>query len=86
VGIFHLLWSLIVGFVVGLIARAIVPGADKMGIILTTVLGIVGSLVGGFLGGLISKPREGSRFHPAGFVLSIIGAIVVLLLWKFVRA
>ncbi len=84
-GLFHLLWSLIVGFVVGLIARAIVPGADKMGIILTTVLGIVGSLVGGFLGGLISRPKEGSRFHPAGFVLSIIGAIVVLVLWKFLR-
>jgi uncharacterized membrane protein YeaQ/YmgE (transglycosylase-associated protein family) len=86
VGIFHLLWSLIVGFVVGLIARAVVPGGDKMGIILTTVLGIVGSLVGGFLGGLVSRPKQGSRFHPAGFVLSIIGAIVVLLLWRFVRS
>ncbi len=84
-GIFHLLWSLIVGFVVGLIARAVVPGTEKMGIILTTVLGIVGSLVGGFLGGLVSRPRQGSRFHPAGFFLSIIGAIVLLLLWKFLR-
>ncbi len=84
-GIFHLLWSLIVGFVVGLIARAVVPGADKMGIILTTVLGIVGSVVGGFLGGLVSRPKEGSRFHPAGFLLSIVGAIVLLLLWRFLR-
>ncbi len=84
-GLFHLLWSLIVGFVVGLIARAVVPGTEKMGIILTTVLGIVGSLVGGFLGGLVSRPRQGSRFHPAGFFLSIIGAIVLLLLWKFLR-
>jgi uncharacterized membrane protein YeaQ/YmgE (transglycosylase-associated protein family) len=86
VGIFHLLWSLIVGFVVGLLARAVVPGTDKMGIILTTVLGIVGSLVGGFLGGLVSRPKEGSRFHPAGFLLSIVGAIVVLLLWRFLRS
>ncbi len=85
-GLFHLIWSLIVGFVVGLIARAVVPGTDKMGIILTTVLGIVGSLVGGFLGALVSRPKEGSRFHPAGFLLSIIGAIVVLLLWRFLRS
>ncbi|MFI5167558.1 MAG: GlsB/YeaQ/YmgE family stress response membrane protein [Thermoanaerobaculales bacterium] len=84
-GFFHLLWSLIVGFVVGLIARAIVPGADKMGLILTTVLGIVGSLVGGFIGGVISKPKEGSKFHPAGFLLSIIGAIVLLVVWRMVR-
>jgi len=86
VGIFHLLWSLIVGLVVGLIARAVVPGTDKMGIILTTVLGIVGSLIGGFLGGLVSRPKEGSRFHPAGFLLSIVGAVVLLLLWRFLRS
>jgi uncharacterized membrane protein YeaQ/YmgE (transglycosylase-associated protein family) len=85
-GLFHLLWYLIVGFVVGLIARAIVPGSQQMGLILTTVLGIVGSLVGGFIGGLVSKPREGSRFHPAGFLLSIVGAIVVLLLWRFLHS
>lgn len=84
-GLFHLLWSLIVGFFVGLIARAVVPGADKMGLILTTVLGIVGSVIGGFIGGLVSKPPEGSRFHAAGFLLSIVGAIVVLLIWRFLR-
>ena len=84
-GLFHLLWSLIVGFVVGLIARAVVPGAQNMGLILTTVLGIGGSLVGGFIGGLVSRPKEGSRFHPAGFFLSIIGAVVVLFLWNMLR-
>jgi uncharacterized membrane protein YeaQ/YmgE (transglycosylase-associated protein family) len=84
-GFFHLLWSLIVGFFVGLIARAVVPGVDKMGLILTTILGIVGSLVGGFIGGLVSKPQEGSKFHAAGFLLSIVGAIVVLLLWRFLQ-
>ena len=84
-GLFHLLWSLIVGFFVGLIARAIVPGTDKMGLILTTVLGIVGSVVGGFIGGLVSRPKEGSKFHPAGFLLSIVGAIVLLLLWRMLQ-
>jgi len=77
----HILWSIIVGFIVGLIARALVPGAQHMGFLATSVLGIVGSLAGGLLGMLISRPREGATFHPAGFLLSIVGAIVVLLIW-----
>ena len=84
-GLFHLIWSVVVGFFVGLIARAIMPGADKMSIIMTTLLGIVGSLVGGVVGGLVSKPKEGARFHPAGFLLSIVGALIVLFLWTRLR-
>ncbi len=84
-GIFHVLWSIITGFIIGLIARAIVPGADTMGFGATTILGIVGSLIGGFIGALISKPVEGSKFHRAGFFMSVIGAIVVLLLWRYIR-
>jgi uncharacterized membrane protein YeaQ/YmgE (transglycosylase-associated protein family) len=81
-GLIHLVWYVIVGFVVGLIARAILPGADHFGFIGTTVIGIVGSLVGGFIGGLVSKPPEGATFHPAGFVMSIVGAIVLLLVLR----
>ena len=81
-GIFHILWSIITGFIIGLIARAIVPGADKMGFIATTVLGILGSLAGGFIASLISRPPEGSKFHPAGFIMSVIGAIILLVLWR----
>ena len=84
-GIFHILWSIITGFVIGLIARAILPGADSMGFIATTVLGILGSLAGGFIGGLISKPPEGSKFHPAGFFMSVVGALVLLLVWRYFR-
>jgi uncharacterized membrane protein YeaQ/YmgE (transglycosylase-associated protein family) len=84
-GCLHVLWSLIVGFLVGLIARAVVPGADKMGLILTTVLGIVGSVAGGLVGRLVSKPEEGAKFHPAGFFLSIVGAIALLLIWRFLQ-
>ena len=84
-GCFQVLWSLLVGFVVGLVARALVPGVDSMGLILTTILGVVGSLVGGFLGGLVSKPKEGAKFDPAGFLLSVVGAIVVLALWRLIR-
>jgi uncharacterized membrane protein YeaQ/YmgE (transglycosylase-associated protein family) len=81
----HILWSIIVGFIVGLVGRALVPGADKMGFLATTVLGILGSLVGGLLGRAISKPQEGSKFHPAGFFLSVVGAIILLVSWRFIR-
>lgn len=78
----HLIWSVIVGFVIGLIARAAVPGADRMGFIATTAVGIVGSLVGGFIGTLIKRPEPGATFHPAGFLMSIVGAVVLLLVWR----
>jgi uncharacterized membrane protein YeaQ/YmgE (transglycosylase-associated protein family) len=75
-GIFHFIWACIVGFFAGLIARAVIHGAH-MGLIMTTILGIVGSVVGGFIAGLIWKPTD-SRFHPAGFIFSILGAMLVL--------
>jgi len=77
----HFIWYIIVGFIVGLIARAIMPGAQHLGFIMTTVLGIAGSIVGGLIGRLFSKPEPGSSFHPAGFIMSIICAIVLLFLW-----
>ena len=81
---FHVTWYIVVGFVVGLIARAILPGADHMGLIATTAVGIVGSIIGGYIGHLIHKPAPGARFHPAGFLMSIVGAIVLLLVLRFV--
>jgi len=84
-GLFQILWSVIVGFVVGLLARALLPGRDSLGFFMTAVLGIAGSFLGGFLGSLVSTPQEGSMFHPAGFFLSIVGAVVLLLLWRFIR-
>jgi uncharacterized membrane protein YeaQ/YmgE (transglycosylase-associated protein family) len=74
----HILWSIIVGFFAGLIARAVYPGANPMGLLKTTLLGILGSLVGGAIARLIWKHEPGQKFHPGGFVLSVIGAIVVL--------
>jgi uncharacterized membrane protein YeaQ/YmgE (transglycosylase-associated protein family) len=82
---FHIIWYVILGFIVGLLARAILPGAQHMGFLATTLIGIVGSLVGGAIGHLIWKPKEGAKFHPAGFVLSLIGAIIVLYVWTHLR-
>lgn len=74
----HIIWSIIVGFIVGWIAKLIMPGAEHLGLIWTTVLGIAGSLVGGLIARLFSKPEPGASFHPAGFIMSIIGALILL--------
>lgn len=81
----HVIWYIIIGFLAGLIARALLPGADHMGLLMTTLVGIVGSVVGGFVGHLFSKPSPDSKFHPAGFLMSIVGAIIVLVILRFIR-
>ncbi|SAL57534.1 GlsB/YeaQ/YmgE family stress response membrane protein [Caballeronia telluris] len=70
--------TLIVGLIVGLIARAIKPGNDSMGWILTIVLGIAGSLIAGYVGRAMGWYQPG---QPAGWIASVIGAIVLLVLW-----
>jgi uncharacterized membrane protein YeaQ/YmgE (transglycosylase-associated protein family) len=78
----HILWSIVLGFIAGLIARAVYPGANPMGLLATTLLGIVGSVIGGFVAMLIWKPKEGAKFHPGGLLLSILGAILALFLYR----
>jgi uncharacterized membrane protein YeaQ/YmgE (transglycosylase-associated protein family) len=78
----HLLWMFIVGVVVGAIARWIMPGAEHIGIFMTGLLGIAGSFVGGFIARLFSKPADGALVHPAGIILSIIGAVLLLYAWN----
>jgi uncharacterized membrane protein YeaQ/YmgE (transglycosylase-associated protein family) len=74
--------TLIVGLIVGLIARAIKPGDDSMGWIMTIVLGIAGSLVAGYVGRAFGWYQPG---QPAGWIASVIGAIVLLFLWGMIR-
>jgi uncharacterized membrane protein YeaQ/YmgE (transglycosylase-associated protein family) len=73
---------LIVGIVVGAIARLIMPGAENMGLLMTGVVGIVGSFIGGFIARLFSPPADGSFIHPAGIFLSVIGALILLFVVK----
>ena len=75
---FHLLWMFIVGIVVGAIARFLMPGAQHMGLSMTGFVGIAGSFIGGFIARLFSKPADGAIVHPAGLILSVIGALVLL--------
>jgi uncharacterized membrane protein YeaQ/YmgE (transglycosylase-associated protein family) len=70
-----LIIMIIVGLIVGLIARAVMPGRQNMGISLTTILGIVGALVAGFLGRQLGWYAAG---QPAGWIASVVGALIVL--------
>jgi uncharacterized membrane protein YeaQ/YmgE (transglycosylase-associated protein family) len=72
---------LLFGFVVGLIARALMPGSQQLGIIKTTLLGAGGSFVGGVLGNLISGHPLGS-IHTAGWIGSVLGALLLLALFS----
>lgn len=74
--------TIVVGFIVGLIARAVMPGTQKLGLILTTLLGIGGSLVAGYGGAALGLYPAGSS---AGWIASVIGAVVLLWVFEQVR-
>ena len=77
-----LLSMLIIGVIAGFLARLLVPGRDPMGFWATVLLGVIGSFVGGFLGFLIfGSDPNGGFLQPAGIIGSIIGAIIVLLVY-----
>lgn len=76
-----LIGAIIIGFFAGLIARALHPGNDKVGFIVTTVLGIVGSLLATYLGRALGWYADGQA---AGFIMSVVGAVVVLFIYNLV--
>ncbi len=75
------IWMIIVGLVAGLLARAIKPGNDAMGWIMTIVLGIVGAMLGGFVASLIGINADGGF---TGLIFSVIGAIILLFLYEMI--
>jgi uncharacterized membrane protein YeaQ/YmgE (transglycosylase-associated protein family) len=77
-----ILTMIIVGFIVGLLARALKPGNDRMGIILTTLVGIAGSVLAGYAGQAMGWYGPG---EPAGWIASIVGAIILLVIVGLVR-
>jgi len=80
----HYVWMFIVGIIVGALARFVMPGADHMSLLMTGVLGVVGSFVGGFLVRLFSKsaPADSTKIQPAGILMSIVGAVIVLFVYN----
>lgn len=73
-----ILWTIIIGFVVGLVARAIKPGKDAMGWIMTILLGIGGSLLATWGGQQLGWYQPG---QPAGFIGAVVGAVILLVIW-----
>ena len=71
-----------IGFLAGLLARALVPGRQPMGLGATTLLGMAGSLVGGLISSLFS-PGAFLMLRPSGLIMSVLGAVVVLWLWGY---
>ena len=74
-----ILWTILIGFIIGLVAKFLMPGRDPGGFIITILLGIAGSFLAGFLGRAMGWYREG---EPAGFIFSVVGAIVLLILYR----
>src|ERR1700709_1148591 len=82
-----ILTLIVVGLIAGALARLLVPGKQDISIAMTVVLGIVGSFVGGFIGyALFHKDSQDGFFQPSGLIGSVIGAVIVLLLWTRVGA
>ena len=77
----HLIWTILIGFVAGLIAKALTPGKGPGGFFLTAVLGIAGSVAATYLGQMLGMYQAGQS---AGFIMSIVGAVVLLLAYHLV--
>jgi uncharacterized membrane protein YeaQ/YmgE (transglycosylase-associated protein family) len=77
----HILWTILIGFAVGLIARAVMPGRDDLNVGWTTALGITGALLGSVIGQAMGLYAQN---EPAGLVVSVLGAIVVLGIYRYV--
>ncbi|MDX2052853.1 MAG: GlsB/YeaQ/YmgE family stress response membrane protein [Polyangiaceae bacterium] len=77
-----ILLFIVFGLIVGFVARAVMPGEQKMGLVMTAVLGIAGSFLGGFVASIISDQRA-ADFNTAGVIGSVIGAIILLAIGSY---
>ena len=75
------IWSIIVGFFIGLVARFLMPGKDSAGFIVTTLLGILGAVVANYIGQAMGAYQPG---EPAGFIADVIGAVFLLAVYRMV--
>jgi uncharacterized membrane protein YeaQ/YmgE (transglycosylase-associated protein family) len=80
---FNLLWTALIGLIIGAVAKLLMPGRDPGGWIITMLLGLAGSFVAGFLGRMLGWYKEGQS---AGFIMSVLGAILLLYLYRVLIA
>jgi len=78
----HMIGQAIFGLIVGLVARFLLPGKDPVGLIVTAIIGMVGGWLGGRIGRWLGWYDEG---QPAGFLMSLVGAMVLFLVYRFFR-
>lgn len=78
----HILWTILIGFVAGVVAKFLMPGKDGGGFILTTLLGVAGAVVATYLGRLIGWYEEGQA---AGFIAAIVGAVILLAVYRLFK-
>ena len=76
-----IIWTLIIGLVIGAVAKLLMPGKDPGGCIITILLGIAGAFVAGYIGRVVGWYQPG---QPAGFIASVIGAMILLLLYRMI--
>jgi uncharacterized membrane protein YeaQ/YmgE (transglycosylase-associated protein family) len=74
----HIFWTLLIGLIVGIVAKLLTPGKDPGGFLLTMALGVAGSILATFIGQAIGWYREGAS---AGFIMSVLGAMLILFLY-----
>lgn len=84
----HIIWIVVLGLIVGAVARLIVPGKHNIGLIMTAVLGIVGAYVGGTLGSLVFPPHQFDITPPVkhSFLGALVGAVILLWVYRLVAA
>lgn len=78
----NLIWTFILGLIVGVVAKAVMPGKDPGGLIITAILGIAGSFVGTYVGQFLGWYHQGET---AGFLMSILGAIILLAIYRMFK-
>jgi len=76
-----IIWTILIGFIVGIVAKFLMPGRDPAGFIITVIIGIVGSVIATYLGRFLGMYREGES---AGFIAAVLGAIILLFLYRMV--
>jgi uncharacterized membrane protein YeaQ/YmgE (transglycosylase-associated protein family) len=79
----HMIGHAIFGLLIGLVARAVMPGQQHMGLILTMLLGLIGAWMGGLIGRVTGMYKEG---HPAGWFMALVGALIVLFIYSRIVA
>ena len=77
----HMIGHALLGLLIGLVARFLMPGADSHGLIVTALIGLAGGWLGGWIGRVIGLYKPG---HPAGFIMSVVGAMVLLFLYRLI--